>query len=80
MVQFEKKDVVVKYKNIERYYDMHSRPLFEWALWHLDHPRIIPHFVWDAERLSKFNGVRWMRFYHEPWTGDHWWNTQVRCP
>jgi hypothetical protein len=56
---------------------MHFRPLFDWALDQLDHPRLIPHFVWDAVRLSKFNGVCWIRFIHEPWTADNWWNIQV---
>jgi hypothetical protein len=69
--------VPILYKNVERSYDMHFRPLFDWALDHLDHPRLIHQFVWDAVKLSKFNGSRWIRFFHEPWTANYWWKTQV---
>ncbi|OCH88039.1 hypothetical protein OBBRIDRAFT_805629 [Obba rivulosa] len=43
---------------------------------------LIPHFVWDAERLYKFdkeNG-QWIQFYDEPWTADRWWNIQSKLP
>ena len=76
--QFQKKTVVAMYKNAERSYDMHFRPLFDWALDQLNHPCLISHFVWDAVRLSKFNGSCWIRFIHEPWTANHWWETQVQ--
>jgi len=69
--------VVTPYKNAERSYEMHFRPLFDWALDQLNHPRLISHFVWDAIKLYKFNGSHWIRFIHEPWTGNNWWTTQV---
>lgn len=43
----------------------------------IDDPRIAPHLQWDARRLFKFDGESWVRFYHEPWTGDDWYNIQA---
>lgn len=76
-MQFEKHTVLVPYKREEREYNVHFRPLMQWALNLVDHPRLAPQFIWDAERISKYNGYKWVRVYHEPWTADHWWQVQV---
>ena len=75
--QFQKQTVITPYKDTERSYEMHFRPLFDWALDQLNHPHLISHFVWDTVKLSKFNGSQWIRFIHELWTGNNWWKTQV---
>lgn len=41
-------------------------------------PLLAPHFTWDAQRLSKYNGTDWIRFYDEPWTADKFAQVQVR--
>jgi hypothetical protein len=41
-------------------------------------PVLAPHFQWDAQRLSKFNGKEFVRFIHEPYTADRFWEIQVR--
>ncbi|KAG1822156.1 hypothetical protein EV424DRAFT_1321938, partial [Suillus variegatus] len=64
-------DVVsVPYKNKVHEFDMHYRPLWEWALDMLRDRRLAPHFVFDAQRLYKFNGTHFVRFIDEPWTAD----------
>lgn len=75
--QFEKRKISVPHKNKYREYDVHVRPLMKWALSLVDHPRLAPKFTWDAEHISKYNGYKWIRVYHEPWTGDDWWSIQV---
>jgi len=40
-------------------------------------PVLAPHFQWDAQRLSKFNGKEFVRFIHEPYTADRFWEIQV---
>ncbi|KAG2092954.1 uncharacterized protein F5147DRAFT_747983 [Suillus discolor] len=45
----------------------------------LDH-RLAPHFVFDAQRLSKFNGEQFVRFIDEPWTANAFWNAQSQLP
>lgn len=78
ILQFSKRTVSVPYKNETRSYDVHIRPLWEWTLSLVDHPRLIGLFTFDAEKIFKFNGLRWVRCFHEPWTGDSWWKIQVR--
>ncbi|KAG1788983.1 uncharacterized protein HD556DRAFT_1433910 [Suillus plorans] len=53
--------VLVPYKNKVHEFDMHYRPLWEWALDMLRDRRLAPHFVFDAQRLYKFNGTRFSR-------------------
>jgi Plavaka transposase len=58
-------------------YDIHFRPLWDWALDMLSDHHLAPLFVWDAQRLSKFNGDSFVRFFHEPWTANRMWEIQV---
>lgn len=75
--QFEKRPISVPHKRQLRDYDVYVRPLMKWALSLVDHPRLATNFTWDSERISKYNGYKWIRVYHEPWTGDDWWSIQV---
>ncbi|KAF7973288.1 hypothetical protein HWV62_15663 [Athelia sp. TMB] len=77
---FIPRTVSVPYKQSERSYDLHFRPLMRWALSLVDHPRLAHEFRWDAERISKFDGHKWQRVYHEPWTAEDWWSTQSAIP
>ncbi|KAG2117609.1 hypothetical protein DEU56DRAFT_874099 [Suillus clintonianus] len=61
-------------------FEMHYRPLWDWALDLLQDRRLAPHFVFDAQRLSKFNGERFVRFIDEPWTADAFWSAQSQLP
>ena len=45
---------------------------------HLVDPELIRHFEWDAQRISRFDGERNVRIYTEPWTGEHFWDAQVK--
>lgn len=66
------------FKGETRTYVVWYRPLWDWTLDLLSDSRVAPHIVWDAERLYKFDGSKFVRFYDEPWTGDRFWNVQVR--
>ncbi|KIK39918.1 hypothetical protein CY34DRAFT_25041 [Suillus luteus UH-Slu-Lm8-n1] len=57
-------------------FDMHYRPLFNWALDILRDQHLEPHFVFNVQHLSKFNGEQFVRFIDEPWTADAFWNAQ----
>ncbi|KAG1765483.1 hypothetical protein EV702DRAFT_981531 [Suillus placidus] len=78
--QFIKHEIVVPYKKEQRVFEVHARPLWDWALDLLDNPLLAPHFVWDAQRVYKHNGTDFERFFNEPWTGDRWWDIQSRLP
>ncbi|KAG1904216.1 uncharacterized protein F5891DRAFT_1126635 [Suillus fuscotomentosus] len=62
------------------FFEVHVRPLWDWALNLLDNPLLAPHFVWDAQRVYKHDGTDFVRFFDEPWTGDRWWDIQSRLP
>ena len=38
---------------------------------------LTPHWHFDSIRLFKWNGAKWVRFRHEPWTANRMWNVQV---
>jgi hypothetical protein len=69
--------VPVEYKKENIKYEVYSQPLWDWALDLLDNPLLAPQFVWDAQRLYKYDGTDFEHFFHEPWTGDCWSNLQV---
>jgi hypothetical protein len=67
----------VPYKESLHSFDVHFRPLWDWATDLLQDELLIGRFEWDAQWLFKFNGRRFERFVHEPWTADDFWNIQV---
>ena len=76
-LQFSRSTVSAKYKNVDREFDFHHRPLWEWVVAQVEDPKLAPYFHWDAQRLSKYDGDKWVRFYEEPWTADMFWDVQV---
>lgn len=60
-----------------RNFEVWTRPLWEWTQDLLESPEMIGHFEWDAQRLSKFDGERFVQFYDEPWTAERFWEIQV---
>ena len=45
---------------------------------HLINPDLVRQFEWDAQKVSRFDGERYMRIFTEPWTGTRFWDVQVR--
>ncbi|KAG1725468.1 hypothetical protein EDD22DRAFT_982843 [Suillus occidentalis] len=80
LTPFSKHNVAVTYKKNEQVYEVHARPIWDWALDLLDNPLLAPHFVWDACRVYKHNGAQFEHFFNEPWTGDRWWDIQSSLP
>ncbi|KAG2741161.1 hypothetical protein P692DRAFT_201727134 [Suillus brevipes Sb2] len=80
MTPFQKDVISVPYKKEELEFDVHTRPLWDWAMDLLEDPLLAPHFVWDAQRLYKHDGTDFRRFIHEPWTADRWWRIQSSLP
>ncbi|KAF8257057.1 hypothetical protein EI94DRAFT_1842699 [Lactarius quietus] len=42
--------------------------------------QLIPHFEWDTWQIFKCRGETITHVYHEPWTGDTFWNLQSQIP
>jgi hypothetical protein len=58
-------------------FEVYYRDLWEWAADLLRDPRLFPHLTFDAQRLSKFDGEKFVRFIDEPYTADAFWDLQV---
>lgn len=43
----------------------------------VEDPRLSNFIEWDATLLEKFNGTKWVRVIHEPWTAKRMWAAQV---
>jgi len=48
-----------------------------WAMNILEDPFLPTICEWDAVKLEKFDGKKWVPFVHEPWTGMRMWDVQV---
>ncbi|KAI5986488.1 hypothetical protein EDD15DRAFT_2389855 [Pisolithus albus] len=77
---FTRHNVIAPYKGEDFTFPIYARSLWDWVLDLLSNPLLAPHFTWDAQRLFKYDGSKYERFYSEPWTGDCWWNIQSRLP
>lgn len=75
--QFQHKTFEVDYKGEDLEFEVSTRPMFSWVEELADDPNIIPLFQWDAMRLYKYDGTKWVRFIDEPCTADDWWNIQA---
>ncbi|KAK7682341.1 hypothetical protein QCA50_014546 [Cerrena zonata] len=76
-----KEDIHPEYTDTDiRTYEVWHRPIWDWTLDLLSDPILQSEFVWDAQRLFKYNDNHWTRFYDEPWTGDRWWEMQTTLP
>ncbi|KAJ7257370.1 hypothetical protein C8J57DRAFT_1648450 [Mycena rebaudengoi] len=81
--EFQKYQVAVPYKSEDQLFEMHGRPLWDWALDIIRDPSLSPFFVWDAEKAFRYDGTNFIRFISEPWTADAFWNIQANaklCP
>ncbi|KAJ7078038.1 hypothetical protein B0H15DRAFT_789221 [Mycena belliarum] len=79
-VPFEKGLMTIKYKDENKEFDTYTRPLWDWVRSLVQDPGLAPCFVWDAEKVYKFNGESYVRFYHEPWTANAFWAAQSALP
>ncbi|KAJ7707650.1 hypothetical protein B0H17DRAFT_1033442 [Mycena rosella] len=64
--EFKKYEVAVKYKGVDQKFEMHARPLWNWALDLIQDPRLAPFFVWDAERKYKYDGSSFSKLPDSP--------------
>ncbi|KAJ8096372.1 hypothetical protein PM082_011534 [Marasmius tenuissimus] len=77
--RFQRTEITVSLnKNVERTYEAYHRPLLDWIGEVVRSEILAEHIQWDAQKHYRFNGERWERFIHEPWTADSWWDAQTR--
>ncbi|KAF6759067.1 hypothetical protein DFP72DRAFT_844827 [Ephemerocybe angulata] len=52
----------------------------KWMLDILYNPELAPELRFDAERLSRHDGEKFVRFIDEPWTANRWWKIMDKLP
>jgi hypothetical protein len=72
-----KEQITVQYDGKDEIFDVHYRPLWDWALDLVNDKQLAPYFEWDAQQLFRFDGTSYKRVFCEPWTADNWWKIQV---
>ncbi|KAI0086723.1 hypothetical protein BDY19DRAFT_959866, partial [Irpex rosettiformis] len=75
---FEVSTYPVDYKDEQYTFEFHHRPLWPWLMSQVQDPLLAKHWRWDAQRLYKYNGTEWVRFYDEPWTAESFSKAQSR--
>ncbi|KAG2059180.1 hypothetical protein BDR06DRAFT_1003788 [Suillus hirtellus] len=71
------KDVVsIPFADASWDFDVYYCDLWEWATDLLHDPYLFPHFHFDAQRLSKFDGWSFEHFVDEPFTAQNFWDAQ----
>jgi hypothetical protein len=58
-------------------FDFWCRSLWDWVLDLVENQSLARHFEWDAQKLYKYDGKKFIRFIHEPWTAARFWEVQV---
>jgi Plavaka transposase len=61
----------------ELVFEFWCHSLWDWVLNLVGNPLLAPYFEWDAQKLFKHDGTKFVRFVHEPWTADQFWKVQV---
>ena len=49
----------------------------KWMMDILYSPALRSELRFDAERLFRHDGEKFVRFFNEPWTANRWWKVQV---
>ncbi|KAH8991412.1 hypothetical protein EDB86DRAFT_3183167 [Lactarius hatsudake] len=80
LTPFEVSTVFVPHKGTNFEFNVHHRPLWDWAKDMIQSPQLAPHFHWDAERIFRCAGDSSVRVFNEPWSGDAFWDVQSQIP
>ncbi|KAG1879198.1 hypothetical protein F4604DRAFT_1579346 [Suillus subluteus] len=80
VTKFTKELISVPYDGKMMDFDVYYRDLWELATDLLQDPRLFPHFTFDAQCLSKFDGQTFVCFVDEPFTAQDFWDVQSQLP
>ncbi|KAJ7266146.1 hypothetical protein C8J57DRAFT_1450596 [Mycena rebaudengoi] len=73
--EFQKFDITVPYaKKEDQTFEMHARPLWDWARDLIQDPRLSSFFSY------KYDGDKFVCFFTEPWTANALWEVQSKLP
>ncbi|KAL1660152.1 hypothetical protein GGF50DRAFT_63773, partial [Schizophyllum commune] len=75
-IYYQSSTVKVEHRGYEGTYQLYHTDLWDWMWTLVTDPNLAPYFVWNAQRLYRWNGTKWVRFFDEPWTGNRFWRIQ----
>ncbi|KAJ6472802.1 hypothetical protein DFH09DRAFT_1110153 [Mycena vulgaris] len=64
--EFERFDVLVPYKGVDHGFEMYARPLWDWSLDLIQDPHLADFFMWDAEKVFRYNGTEYSQLPKGP--------------
>ncbi|KAG1801725.1 uncharacterized protein HD556DRAFT_1438724 [Suillus plorans] len=74
------KDIVlIPFADASWDFDVYYCDLWEWAT-NLQNPYLFPHFHFNAQCLSKFNGQSFEHFVDKPFMVQNFWDAQSQLP
>ncbi|KAF6755026.1 hypothetical protein DFP72DRAFT_1068157 [Ephemerocybe angulata] len=73
-------EVVVDYVDEQIRFPVWRLDMEKWMLDILYNPELAPELRFDAERLSRHDGEKFVRFIDEPWTANRWWKIMDKLP
>jgi|ERR1700688_164812 len=76
-LKFNRYELTATYSRHEIAFDFWCRSLWDWVLDLVGNPALAPYFEWDAQKVFKHDGSKFVRFFNEPWTADRSWEVQV---
>ncbi|KAL4266406.1 hypothetical protein AB1N83_001284 [Pleurotus pulmonarius] len=78
--EFVQDTIEVEYRGQQVEFEIWYRPLWDWVLSLVKDANLASDFEWNSQRLYKFNGTDFIRFFDEPWTGDLLWDMESQLP
>ena len=77
IIKFTRHELTAKHGKYDITFDFWSRSLWDWLLDIAQNPSLGPYIEWDAQKHYKYDGTKFNRFIHEPWTANRLWEVQV---
>ncbi|KAF8078222.1 hypothetical protein FPV67DRAFT_1662964 [Lyophyllum atratum] len=78
--QFEPHIITVNYKGEPRSFTSWQRPFMSWILTCLEDKYLGSVYEWDAIKMEKFDGKKWVQFVTQPFTRKRLWDFQSKIP
>ncbi|PBK88793.1 hypothetical protein ARMGADRAFT_1033774 [Armillaria gallica] len=77
---FQKSTFTISLRDEDYHFDVFHRDLWSWTLDILQDPLLVPHLIWNAQKLFRCKGSTSEQFYTEPWTSNIFSEVQSALP
>ncbi|EIW77148.1 hypothetical protein CONPUDRAFT_62454 [Coniophora puteana RWD-64-598 SS2] len=72
LTPFKKHDLLVRFEEQNQTYnfEVSGCSLLDWVLDLLSNPQLQPHFIFDLQQVSKYDGKNFVQLIDDPWTAN----------